>query len=644
MHDKYPLLNEDVILQKTPYTFDVSVWELFWWGISGGSLAVLNPGEHFLPAKILVEVHKSKVTHLHFVPSVFELFLNYLEIHKDECNKFDSVRYVFLSGEVLAVSLVQRFYKLFDYSKVTLHNLYGPTECAVDVTYYDCTPQDVDPVPIGKPIYNTQMYVVDKYMMPVPIGVTGELCIAGVNVGQGYLNNPELTAEKFINNPFGEGRLYKTGDLAYWREDGNIIFAGRKDSQIKLNGQRIELGEIETVISGVNGITSATVIVKKTNGKDILVAFYTGEELGIPYIKENCYAKLPRYMVPNTFIHLDELPLNQSGKMDRKALAQREIEIAGKYESDAPINKTEKFICDAFENILDVKKIGRNSDFFDVGGTSLSMISLLVEKGFENVTAAEFMRNPTPALLSSVIKAKQQSNLEYLEPLYISDKSERILILLPFAGGGAEAYSNLVGDIKKANKDVSIYFIRYLHSVNECGKAADEIAATLCDKDILIYSHCVGSAVALHILKKLESSNVSVKQYFAGAGIPPRKPMVKNIWNMVPDRIIKAILFKAGANIKTLSDDSICDLLECFRKDTDFANIGFSQFNGKIKTPVSVIVSKKDMFTKNYRQAQKLWQRYAEEVTQVSYIDSKSHYFQSACSKELMNFIFNTMS
>ena len=639
MHEKYPLGKDDVILQKTPYTFDVSVWELFWWGMVGGCLAASKPDEHFLPEKILRETEKSKVTHLHFVPSVFELFLNYLESHKEDISKFESVKYVFLSGEALSASLVQRFYKLYDCKKVTLHNLYGPTECTVDVTYYDCIPDDTDPVPIGKPVYNTQIHIVDKYMNLVPVGVQGELCISGVNVGQGYLNNEKLTDEKFIDNPFGEGKLYKTGDLAYWREDGEIIFCGRKDSQVKLNGQRIEIGEIEVVISGVDGVESVAVVVKKSSSKDILVAFFTGENSSEESIRSVCVNKLPKYMVPSAFIHLAGLPLNKNGKLDRRVLDEYKIEAANTADKEPPADETEQYICEVFSNVLSRNDIYRNTDFFDMGGTSLSMISLLSEKGFENITAAEFMRNPTPSMLSLVMKSKDKTSAEYLEPLYVSDKAEKTLILLPFAGGGAEAFSAFVNSIKKKNALISVYYVRYLHSFEECKRAADEIAELCKNSEIMFYSHCVGSAVALQIIKELETKEIPVKHYFAGASIPPAKAIKKNFWNIVSDGILKTILAKAGADILDLSDEKTSEMLMRFRKDTDFANVSFVELKEKIKTPVSVIISKKDIFTKNYRQARSLWKKYADNVEQVHYIESDSHYFQSENCDRLTDLI-----
>ncbi len=638
MHDKYPLDKNDVILQKTPYTFDVSVWEHFWWGICGGVLAVSRPGEHFLPAKILEEVSRNKVTHIHFVPSVFELFLNYLEAHKEETVKFDTVKHVFLSGEALTANLTERFYRIYDCKKVSLHNLYGPTECAVDVTYYDCISGEADPVPIGKPIANTQIYILDKHLRAVPVGVTGELCIAGTNVGQGYLNNPELTAEKFIDNPYGEGKLYTTGDLAYWREDGNIVFAGRKDFQVKLNGQRIEIGEIEAVISSLEEVESVAVILKKENGRDFLVAFYSGKVVNEVTVKELCRNKLPKYMVPSFVVHLDSIPLNSNGKLDRKALAETDFSISEE-ETAEPVNDTEKYICRVFEKILGEKNVGRNSDFFELGGTSYSMISLLSEDGFENVSAAEFMRNSTPAMLACVLREAPLREAKYLEALYEPREAKKMLVILPFAGGSSEAFGNFVVSLKKTRNDVAVYFIRYLHSLEECENAASEIEQFSKDKKIMFYSHCVGSAVALQIISCLESKSISVEHYFAAASIPPAKAGKRNFWNYVPDLILKNILVSAGVNFSNLSEKKIEKILKDFRKDTDFARVAFSALVNRIKAPTCIVLSKNDRFTQKYESAEILWRNYSEFVEKVRFIDSESHYFQSDDSDELIRII-----
>ncbi len=376
MEEMYPLEENGVILQKTPYTFDVSVWEHFWWGIKGKKLAASKPGEHFLPAKIVDEIESNKVTHLHFVPSVFDLFISFLENNRTALDKIQSVKHIFLSGEALPASLVQRFYALCSFENVKLHNLYGPTECAVDVTYYDCSPTDIDPVPIGKPIFNTQIYVVDKYLKQCPIGVNGEILIGGVNVGQGYLNNPTLTAEKFIKNPFGDGIVYKTSDLGYWREDGEVVFCGRIDTQIKLHGQRIEIGEIENTISNIDGVIQCAVIVRD----QYICAFYTGSVIATIDLRAILSDKLPQYMIPHSFTHLDSLPMTVSGKLDRKNLPEIDFSlISDEAEYVAPSTQEETVLANILASVLGIERISMLDNYYNIGGDSILAIHVVSE-------------------------------------------------------------------------------------------------------------------------------------------------------------------------------------------------------------------------------------------------------------------------
>lgn len=626
MNDAYPLYSDDVILQKTPYTFDVSVWEIFWWGMCGGSMVASNPGEHFLPSKILETVSYHKVTHLHFVPSVFEVFLAYLEKNKEEQKKLQTVKHVFVSGEVLDISLVKRFYSLYDYNQVQLHNLYGPTECAVDVTCYDCLPTD-SLVPIGKPIYNTQIYITDKYLNLVPTEIKGELIIGGKNVGQGYVNNPNLTKERFIDNPFGEGKLYRTGDIAYRRKEGQIIFCGRIDEQIKLNGQRLEIGEIEAVVKSVPGVESVAVILRKTNGRDVLAAFYCGnKDLGNE-IMEMLRNKLPGYMIPKLLFKVEHIPLNQNGKCNRKILEDYEIELSSQDFTDFPKNEAESLLCEKFKNVLGLEHVGRNSDFFDLGGTSLSMITFFAENDYDNITPAEFIKNATPAKLAVLLKNKENRQTLFLEELYKSPVCKEAYVLFPFAGGNAESYTALTNFLKKQNENASIYFVPFLHSDEECEKAADEIIRFLGKYNVYFYSHCAGSAVALKILHVLEKKQQHfVKHYFAAASVPAYTNGSKNIWNYVPDSVLKYILKKAGAQDKFFTDK----ILRKFRKDTDYTVKVFSDMQKTYNYPVSLIIGKKDLFTKFYLRPEKKWKRYVQIIENIYSIDTADHYFQSS--------------
>ncbi len=636
MHDKYPLNKNDVILQKTPYTFDVSVWEIFWWGICGGTLAFSKPQEHFLPAKIINEVCKNKITHLHFVPSVFDLFLTYIENNPAEKAKFSSVKHVFLSGEALNEPLVKRFYKLFSFEKHKIVNLYGPTECAVDVTFYDCTPGDSEIIPIGKPIYNTQMYIIDKHLNLVPIGITGELCIAGMNVGQGYINNEELTNEKFIDNPFGAGKLYKTGDLACFKEDGNIVFCGRRDSQIKLHGQRIELSEIENTINSVKGVDSCAVIVKDSS----IIAFFCSDSATPDEVLKKCEQKLPPYMVPAAIEKLTEMPLTPNGKLDRKKLLSTELNRKTEKEYAPPETPAETIICDLFSKTLAIEKISKNDNFFSLGGSSLDMISILSEEYFKDISSSDFILNPTPAKLALLMTKKKDAKM--LKTLAESENSSKALILVPYAGGGAEAFAKFVGDFKKISSDYSLYFIDYLHSDDEFKMSTDEVIALSQEKEISIYAHCAGSAVAMKLINNVEekSQNV-VKRFVSGGFIPPEKAQKENFWDTVDDETLKQVLSSAGADFMSLAEEKISEILKKFRYDTDCMTKYLYSEAKKINCPVYSVISKTDLFTQNYESAEKLWKIYADNFMKVSFIETDSHYFQSKNTKQLIEIIFD---
>ncbi len=644
MHDFYPLEENDVILQKTPYTFDVSVWELFWWGITGRTLCASKPDEHFLPAKILEETEKNKVTHLHFVPSVFDLFLTYLENNPEEQYKFNSVKYVFLSGEALTANHISRFYNIYDYNKVELHNLYGPTECAVDVSYYPCVPTDIDPVPIGKPIYNTQLHIVDKYLNPTPMGVIGELCIAGVNVGQGYLNNKQLTNEKFIDNPFGTGKLYKTGDLAYWRNDGNICYVGRMDGQVKIHGQRIELGEIEKVIDEVSSVEAVAVIVKQNNGQDVLVAFCCGNENSINEIFKHCENKLPQYMIPGKFQFIEKMPLNQSGKLDRKALNAIEVVFDDTSIKEEPVTETEKLICGLFQETLGIDVVGRNENFFTLGGTSLDMISILSENMLQNISAADFIANPTPEKLAKILDSGIIEDSDGFYTLRNVPSSTKALVLFPYAGGDASAFAALTKELEEKSSELSLYYVDYLRSYNQCEIVAEKISELAKFKEINIYSHCAGTAVALQVINILENKGVAVSHYITGGFIPPAKPVKRNSWNYVPKQFIQNKLLRAGAPIEKFTTKHKFDMVEKFRKDTDFMAEYFYRTIEKINAPMSVIISKTDIFTKNYEQTDALWKTRALNYNKTYYIDADTHYFQTEKSDEVSDIILNEIN
>jgi tyrocidine synthetase-3 len=331
MQRAYPIGEGDVILQKTPYYFDVSVWELFWWAIEGATLCFLAPGGERNPLLIVEQIRAHKVSVMHFVPSMLSVFVDYLDGRSDAViARLASVRHVFASGEALASSHVRKFNEVWGgKTGARLINLYGPTEATVDVTYFDCpTGNDFKIIPIGRPIDNIKLYVIANGRQ-VGIGQSGELCIAGVGLARGYLNNPSLTAEKFTDNPANPGeRIYRTGDVARWLEDGNIEYLGREDHQVKIRGLRIELGEIENRVRSYPGIVECVALVKKYSESVILIVAYivSKDAPDVAQLKQYLKQSLPEYMVPNHFERLSEMPLTPSGKADRRALPEPKIQ------------------------------------------------------------------------------------------------------------------------------------------------------------------------------------------------------------------------------------------------------------------------------------------------------------------------------
>jgi amino acid adenylation domain-containing protein len=331
MQRAYPLGADDVILQKTPYYFDVSVWEHFWWALEGAQLCYLPPGAERNPIGIVSTIRKNRVSTLHFVPSMLSVFLEYLESKGEgAAAALASVRRVFASGEALSAEHVNRFNRYWGgQTGARLINLYGPTEATVDVTYYDCpTDGTCNLVPIGRPIDNTRLHIL-REGRPVAIGETGELFLAGVGLARGYINSQALTDERFTDNPANPGeRIYRTGDIARWLPDGNVEYLGREDHQVKIRGLRIELGEIENTIRQSPGVIDCVAVVKRYSETVILIVAYVAcrESLQVEALKAFLKARLPDYMVPNHFQQIAEIPLTPSGKADRKALPEPSLQ------------------------------------------------------------------------------------------------------------------------------------------------------------------------------------------------------------------------------------------------------------------------------------------------------------------------------
>ncbi|MGG3105299.1 amino acid adenylation domain-containing protein, partial [Bacillus velezensis] len=357
----------DIILHKTSYSFDASIWELFWWPIAGASVFLLPQGGEKDPEMILNALENNRITAAHFVPSMLHAFLEYINSRKQPIKK-TCLKRVFAGGEQLGPHLVSRFYDLLPGTELT--NSYGPTEATVEAAYFDL-PQgkEFHNVPIGISGHNMRLYILNQKIRLLPPGCIGELYIAGTGVARGYLNRPELTEERFLDDPFYPGeRMYQTGDIARWTEEGLVEWLGRSDGQVKVRGYRIEPGEIEAAIRRIDGIREAAVTARTEHGETALYAYIEGRESDD--VRAELATRLPAYMMPAQFIKMSEWPVTPSGKLDRRALPAPGG-AADRRAYTAPRNVTEMKLCALWEEVLKNGPVGIRDHFFERGGHSL---------------------------------------------------------------------------------------------------------------------------------------------------------------------------------------------------------------------------------------------------------------------------------
>lgn len=408
MQDAYPLDENDRVLQKTPFSFDVSVWEFFWPFMTGATLVVAKPEGHKDPAYLADLIREEQITTLHFVPPMLKAFLE--EPTVPGCV---SLKNVICSGEALPYTLSRRFYKLLPDCR--LHNLYGPTEASIDVSHYTCpVSREDEKLPIGKPIANTRLYILNDALQPVPVGVSGELHISGIQLARGYANRPDLTAEKFIPDPFTNtpgARMYKTGDLCRYLENGEIEYIGRIDHQVKVRGFRIELGEIEAALRSLDPVEDCSVQVRAYGGQDkALVAYIVAADTGTTpgALRDALKDSLPDYMIPAAWIFLDAIPLTANGKVDRRALPDPWELGRSTLETEyvAPRNEKEELLAGLWQSLLKLEKVGVKDNFFELGGDSIVGIQLISAAGRAGLTFTprELFEYPTIEGLAAIAR------------------------------------------------------------------------------------------------------------------------------------------------------------------------------------------------------------------------------------------------
>ncbi|MFP1953471.1 amino acid adenylation domain-containing protein, partial [Lonsdalea quercina] len=455
MQDEYRLAADDVVLQKTPLGFDVSVWELFWPLMVGVPLVLARHEGQKDPDYLAELIQRKAVTTVHFVPPMLQAFLS-----SKAASGCGSLRRIICSGEGLGSALARQTKACLP--RAALFNLYGPTEAAVDVTAWPALGHDTSPlVPIGRPIANTQTYVLDNLGQPVPVGVVGELYLGGVQLARGYLGRPTLTTASFIEDPFSvvpAARLYKTGDRARWRADGVLEYLGRNDHQVKIRGFRIELGEIEALLDAHEAIHNCMVTARaEENGETRLVAYYLSEQpQPTEALRGWLAAKLPDYMLPSAWVHLAAWPLTPNGKRDRRALPAPDASAYQQQAYAAPQGETESALAELWAELLGIARVGRDDNFFTLGGHSLLAIQLVSRIRHEHgreVALSTLFTQPVLANFAARVDCAPISSLPAItladraQPLALSFAQQRLWFLTQLEARASTAY-HIAGGLK----------------------------------------------------------------------------------------------------------------------------------------------------------------------------------------------------
>ncbi|MFF5204854.1 amino acid adenylation domain-containing protein [Streptosporangium sp. NPDC000396] len=671
MQRTYQLGDDDVVLQKTPAGFDVSVWEFFWPLLTGARLVLAKPGGHKDAAYLRELLIAENVTTAHFVPSMLAVFLADDEKAAADCT---GLRRVICSGEELPVATAATFTTALP--NCELHNLYGPTEAAIDVTSWHCTPEAVAEavtLPIGAPIANMRLYVLDKHGNPTPIGVPGELHIGGVGVARGYHRRPALTAERFVPDPFGTdlgARLYRTGDLARWRRDGNLEFLGRIDHQVKLRGLRIELGEIETALRDSEGVADAVVIVREdTPGDKRLVAYLTtsGEaEIDVAELRVALKQGLPDYMVPTAFVTLDAFPLSPNGKLDRKALPAPQATRDATAELVEPETATERMLAEIWTEVLGVEQIGVHDDFFDSGGHSLlaTQVVARIRKASDGsgrpVGVMDLFQNRTIRELATFIDAGADAAAGPQQLLYeLTPKgAKRTLsyVCVPYGGGSAIVYQPLADALPAGHALYSVAIPGHDVGLNEEAlpfhELVDRIAAEVrerVDGPLVLYGHCgVGSAIAVGVARKLTEADRDVDAVYIGAMFPFAR--IKGAVGRLRTRLEKLRsnrqyanwLKGMGVDTDELDPEQADRIIGNMRADSRAAEEYFTELLDQhpepLRAPIISVVGSEDPVTDYYTERYREWE-FLTRTTGLVVLDRAGHFFLKHRAEELAEIV-----
>ncbi len=666
MQAEYPLTAEDAVLQKTPASFDVSLWEFFWPLLAGARLVLARPGGQKDAGYLSELIAEQAVTTAHFVPSMLGAFLAEPDAALERCA---SLRQVFCSGEELPPALAKRLHQRLS---LRLHNLYGPTEAAVDVSAWPCPPeqcQNVARLPIGRPIQNLSLYLLDDRDQLQPDGVPGQLYISGAGLADGYLNRPGATAERFRPDPYGPpgARMYATGDLALRRADGALEFLGRIDRQVKLRGLRIEPGEIEAALSALPGVREAVVIVREDRpGDQRLVGYTTGDPWEPAALRGALKRTLPEHLVPASYVHLPALPLSPSGKLDRAALPApaRPATAAG---GEPLVPGAQQTVAAVWRQVLDVEEIGPDDDFFDLGGHSLLATQVVARLRSElgaGISVMDLFKHPTVRQLAALaeVPAEQRGPRELLHELTRGQRGEQAeltLVCVPYGGGSAVVYQPLADALPARHRLFAVSIPGHDLGLDEdpipfeelIERTVQEILAKV-HGPVALYGHCgVGSALTVELARRLEAAGRALEAVYIGAIFPfarPRGRVMRVLSKLASrealkgDRVYENWLRGLGLEMGELDQEQAYRIIRNMRHDSESAEQRFTgmldQGVTPLAAPVIAVVGDHDPATEFAKERYREW-HFLSPRTALVVLEEAGHFFLKYRAEELAEIV-----
>ncbi|WP_199563741.1 MULTISPECIES: non-ribosomal peptide synthetase/MFS transporter [unclassified Streptomyces] len=667
MQDTYRLEPDDAVLQKTPVGFDVSVWEFFWPLATGARIVLAKPGGQKDAGYLLDLIAGAGVTVAHFVPAMLAVFL--AEEGVERCG---TLRRVISSGEALPPDAARELTGRLPHC--ALANLYGPTEAAVDVSSWECA-GPLETVPIGLPIDNTRLYVLDDALRPVPPGAPGELHIGGTPVALGYHRRPGLTAARFMPDPYGPpgSRLYRTGDLARRLPDGTLQHLGRVDQQVKLRGLRIEPGETEAALRAQPGIADAAVLVREDRPGDRRLVGYVVPAAGADEpeptrLRTALKRMLPDHQVPAVVAVVPALPLTPNGKLDRRALPAPQLRRAAG--ATKPATEIERLLAGIWGEVLGVTEVGADEDFFDIGGHSLLATQVvarargrLTEAGARPVSVMDLFTHRTVRDLAALAARDEHDDsprplLHRLTPPVSPAHRTRTFVCVPYGGGSPVVYQPVADALPSDTELWAVAVPGHDVGVTEESVPFDELAERIAAEvrertggPVVVYGHCaVGTALAIAVSRLLEAAGHPLEAVYAGAQFPFARPRsrvlsalsrVASLEPLLGDRVYANWLIGLGVNTSDLDKEQAAFIIGNMRRDTQAAEDYFTRAIAdvaagapRLRAPLVCLVGDQDPAADFYQERYREWLLLAERSA-VAVLDQGGHFFLKYRAQEV---------